>query len=162
MRIVVLPGSFDPFTLGHLDLARRATAFADEVIIAVSHNPSKKNLLGFEERRAIIDSALSEAGLAASVRTDALPDGLLVEYCRSVGAHAVVRGLRGQADLAYEEPMVRMNRHLADIDTVLLLTAPELSHISSSLVREVAALGGEVSDMLPPAAISAVLAAVGR
>lgn len=157
---VVLPGSFDPFTLGHLDLVRRAAALGHDVIVAVSHNPSKKGLLDLEQRRAVIDETLATEGLDGTVRSQALPRGLLVDFCREVGAGAVVRGLRSQLDLAYEEQMARMNRHLAGIDTLFLLTDAALSHISSSLVREVAQLGGDVDDMLPPAAARAIRAAV--
>lgn len=153
---VVLPGSFDPFTLGHLDLARRAAALAEHVVVAVSHNPGKKNLLDLETRRAVIAETLRAEGLDGRTEIRTLGRGLLVDFCREVGAGAVVRGLRSQLDLAYEEPMARMNRHLADIDTVFLLTDQSLAHISSSLVREVHALGGEVDDMLPPAAVAAL------
>lgn len=156
MSIVVLPGSFDPFTLGHLDLARRAAALVDEVVIAISHNPAKQGAVPAEQRRAAIDETLAADGLDASVRTAMLPTGLLVDFCREIGAEAVVRGIRSQIDLAYEEPMVRMNRHLAGIDTILLLTDPAYAHISSSLVREVHALGGDVADMLPPASLRAL------
>ena len=156
MTTVVLPGSFDPFTLGHLDLTRRATALGHRVIVAVSHNPSKQGLLDLEARTAAIRGSLAQEGLedAAEVRT--LPHGLLVDFCREVGAGAVVRGLRSQLDLAYEEPMARMNHHLAGIDTIFLLTDSSLAHISSSLVREVHALGGDVSDMLPAPSLEAL------
>lgn len=152
MSTLVLPGSFDPFTLGHLDLARRACALTDSLVIAVSHNPSKKGLLDSAQRRAVIDEVLRDEGLANRARTALLPAGLLVDFCREQGASAVVRGLRSQLDLAYEEPMARMNSHLAGVDTVFLLTDSRFSHISSSLVREVAALGGDVAAMLPAAA----------
>jgi pantetheine-phosphate adenylyltransferase len=113
-------------------------------------------MLPAEVRRRVINEVLEAESLSDRVVTELLPAGLLVDFCRDQGAHAVVRGLRGQADLAYEEPMVRMNRHLADIDTVLLLTDSRYAHISSSLVREVASLGGDVEDMLPPAAAAAL------
>ncbi|MFC0673322.1 pantetheine-phosphate adenylyltransferase [Brachybacterium hainanense] len=157
---VVLPGSFDPFTLGHLDLVRRTAGLGHRVVVAVSHNPAKKGLLSLEQRRAVIDETLVEEELADQVESRALPAGLLVDFCRDVGAHAVVRGLRSQLDLAYEEPMARMNRHLAGIDTLFLLTDARLSHVSSSLVREVFALGGDVDDMLPAPAARAIRAAV--
>lgn len=156
MSTVVLPGSFDPFTLGHLDLARRAAAIADRVIIAVSHNPSKQGLFDLETRKSVIAAAVASEDLDAVVETRTLPRGLLVEFCADVGAGAVVRGLRSQLDLAYEEPMARMNHHLAGIDTIFLLTGSEYSHISSSLVREVHALGGDVTDMLPAASLQAL------
>ncbi|MDO5661496.1 MAG: pantetheine-phosphate adenylyltransferase [Brachybacterium sp.] len=161
MSTVVLPGSFDPFTLGHLDIARRAAALVDEVVIALAKNPNKRGLLGLDERCRAIDETLAEQGLQDRVRTAVLDGGLLVDFCRSVGARAVVRGLRSQADLAYEEPMVRMNAHLADIDTMLLLTTSSYAHISSSLVREVARLGGDVTDMLPAPSRRALERALG-
>lgn len=151
-----MPGSFDPFTLGHLDLARRAAALVDHVVIAISHNPSKQGAIPPQARRAAIEETLETEGLSGAVTTAMLPQGLLVDFCGEVGARAVVRGLRSQLDLAYEEPMVRMNRHLAGVDTMLLLTDPALAHISSSLVREVHALGGDVADMLPPASLRAL------
>src|SRR5690625_2286976 len=118
MSTVVLPGSFDPFTLGHLDLARRAAALADRVVIAVSHNPSKKGLLGLDARKEAIAATMAQEDLADTVEVRTLPGGLLVDFCREIGAGAVVRGLRSQLDLAYEEPMARMNRHLAEIDKI--------------------------------------------
>lgn len=164
MSTVVLPGSFDPFTLGHLDLVRRAAALADRVIVAVSHNPAKSGLLDLDARRAVIEETLAatdgDPTLRDRVEVRPLPRGLLVDFCREVGARAVVRGFRSQADLAYEESMARMNAHLAGIDTVFLLTDAALAHISSSLVREVAALGGDVDDMLPPSARVALSAAL--
>lgn len=156
MTTVVLPGSFDPFTLGHLDLVRRAAALVDHVVVAVSHNPSKRGLLDLDARRRVIAESLDEAGLTDRTEIRTLDRGLLVDFCREVGAGSVVRGLRSQLDLAYEEPMARMNHHLADIDTLFLLTEPSLSHISSSLVREVHALGGDVADMLPGPAVRAL------
>ena len=156
MTTVVLPGSFDPFTLGHLDLTRRATALGHHVIVAVSHNPSKQGLLDLEARTAAIRGALAQEGLEGAAEVRTLPHGLLVDFCREAGAGAVVRGLRSQLDLAYEEPMARMNHHLAGIDTIFLLTDSNLAHISSSLVREVHALGGDVSDMLPAPSLEAL------
>ena len=156
MSTVVLPGSFDPFTLGHLDLTRRAAALGHHVIIAVSHNPSKQGTLDLETRKAAITRTLEERDLSQSVEVRTLPRGLLVDFCRELGASAVVRGLRSQLDLAYEEPMARMNPHLAEVDTLFLLTDATLSHISSSLVREVHALGGDVSDMLPAPSMDAL------
>lgn len=159
MSTVVLPGSFDPYTMGHLDLTRRAVALGHHLIIAVSHNPSKQGMLDLETRTATIAAAVQADGLDDSVEIRTLPAGLLVDFCRDVGADAVVRGLRSQLDLAYEEPMARMNQHLAGTDTVFLLTDSSYSHISSSLVREVHSLGGDVSDMLPPASLDALRAA---
>ncbi|MGP5680969.1 pantetheine-phosphate adenylyltransferase [Brachybacterium alimentarium] len=159
MSTVVLPGSFDPFTLGHLDLTRRAVALGHHVVIAVSHNPSKQGLLDLETRKAAITASLEADGLSGDTEVRTLPKGLLVDFCREIGASAVIRGLRSQLDLAYEEPMARMNHHLASTDTVFLLTDTAFAHISSSLVREVHALGGDVSDMLPDASLDALRAA---
>src|SRR5699024_24435 len=149
MSTVVLPGSFDPITLGHLDLTRRAAALGHQVIIAVSHNPSKKGILGLEARTGSITRTLAQEDLSGTVEVRTLPKALLVDFCRDVRADAVVRALRCQLDLAYEEPMARMNHHLADLDTVFLLTDSAWSHITSSLFREVHALGGDVTDMHP-------------
>ena len=156
MSTVVLPGSFDPFTLGHLDLTRRAVALGHRVIIAVTHNPSKQSLLSIDERTTAIERTLATEDLAAHAEVRTLPRGLLVDFCREVGAGAVVRGLRSQLDLAYEEPMARMNHHLAGIETIFLLTDAAYAHISSSLVREVHSLGGDVSDLLPAASLDAL------
>ena len=149
MSTVVLPGSFDPFTLGHLDLTRRAAALGHRVIIAVSHNPSKRGLLDLEARTTSITRTLAQEDLSGTVEVRTLPKGLLVDFCREVGARAVVRGLRSQLDLAYEEPMARMNHHLADVDTVFLPTAAEFAHLSSSLLKEVASLGGDIEPFVP-------------
>ena len=159
MSTVVLPGSFDPFTLGHLDLTRRAAALGHHVVIAVSHNPSKKGTLDLEARKAAITQTLQQEQLEGNVKVRTLPKGLLVDFCRDIGADAVVRGLRSQLDLAYEAPMARMNQPLSRVDTVFLLTDSTLAHISSSLVREVHALGGDVSDMLPGPSLDALRAA---
>ncbi|MBE9405187.1 pantetheine-phosphate adenylyltransferase [Brachybacterium sp. Marseille-Q2903] len=159
MRTVVLPGSFDPYTLGHHDLTRRAAAVAERVVIAVTHNPSKKGLLDVEARTRAITACIANEGLDSAVEVRTLGSGLLVDFCREVGAGAVVRGLRSQLDLAYEEPMARMNRHLAGVDTIFLLTDSRYAHISSSLVREVHKLGGDVTDMLPAPSLDALAAA---
>lgn len=159
MRTVVLPGSFDPYTLGHHDLTRRAAAIAERVVIAVTHNPSKEGLLDLDARTGAITACLQADGLDSTVEVRTLGSGLLVDFCREVEAGAVVRGLRSQLDLAYEEPMARMNHHLAGVDTIFLLTDSRYAHISSSLVREVHALGGDVTDMLPEPSLDALAAA---
>lgn len=166
MSTVVLPGSFDPFTHGHLDLVTRAADVAGHVIVAVSHNPAKAPLIDVDTRCRTIAQILqqtetADGPLARRAEVRSLPAGLLVDFCREVGARAVVRGVRGQADLSYEEPMARMNDHLAGIDTMLLLARPQVAHISSSLVREVASLGGYVTDMLPQPSADALRRALG-
>src|SRR5690625_3344927 len=121
--------------------------------------PQQEGPAGVDARKEAIAATMAQEDLADTVEVRTLPGGLLVDFCREIGAGAVVRGLRSQLDLAYEEPMARMNRHLAEIDTVFLLTESSLAHISSSLVREVHALGGEVSNMLPGPSQQALVAA---
>lgn len=146
-RLAVCPGSFDPVTNGHLDVVRRAAALFDEVVVAVVHNPAKRGAFGVEERVRMLESAVEGID---GVRVDTVGAGLLVEWCRSIGASALVKGLRGGTDYDYELPMALMNRHLTGLETVFLPGEPSLGHVSSSLVREVAALGGDVSRLVPP------------
>jgi pantetheine-phosphate adenylyltransferase len=154
----VFPGSFDPPTNGHLDIITRAAAAFDEVIVAAGVNQSKKRLFADEERVEML-TELAEAVSAStgSSVTVGTFDGLLVDYCRSVGAETIVKGLRS-GDFDYELQMAQMNRKLTGVDTLFLLTAPENGYISSSLVKEIAKLGGEVSAFLPPAVHARLLA----
>jgi pantetheine-phosphate adenylyltransferase len=147
VRRCVCPGSYDPVTNGHLDVVRRATALFDEVVVAVLANPAKRGAFAVPERVGMLVEAL--AGLDG-VRVEAVDAGLLVDYCRDVGAQAVVKGLRSGTDFAYELPMALMNRHLSGVETVFLPGDPRFGHVSSSLVKEVAAYGGDVSDLVPP------------
>ncbi|MDO5646054.1 MAG: pantetheine-phosphate adenylyltransferase [Dermabacter sp.] len=156
MPIALVPGSFDPFTLGHLDLVRRAAQVSDRVIVAVSHNPGKVTTLGIDVRVGIIRDTIQAEGLSERVSVEQLPAGLLVDGARALGATHLVKGLRGPTDLAYEEPMARMNMELAGLDTLFLLTDPRLAHVSSSLVREIFSLGADVGPFLPPAALAAL------
>lgn len=151
--VALYPGSFDPPTNGHLDLIRRAARLADRLIVAVATNPSKTPLLPGEERLALLRELA--AGLP-NVTVDRF-DGLVVEYARKTGATLVVRGARGAGDFEYEQRMAVMNRHLfPDLDTVLLAPAPALAHVSGTLVREVARLGGDVSGLVPPSVARAL------
>ncbi len=145
MSRAVCPGSFDPVTRGHLDVITRAAQLFDEVIVAVGANVAKNALFAPDERVAMLTEAC--AGVTG-VRV-ALFDGLLVNFCRDAGARTIVKGLRFAADFDYEQPMAQMNRTLSGVDTVFLPSAPEWAYVSSSLVREVAALGGDVADFLP-------------
>ncbi len=150
----VCPGSYDPVTNGHLDVVTRAAALFDEVVVAVVHNPSKHGFLPVPERVALVEGALDPELLASGrVRVDDVPGGLLVDYCRRIGAVAVVKGLRGATDVDYEQPMALMNRHLSGLETVYLPGDPRWLHVSSSLVREVARLGGDVSGLVPDAVL---------
>lgn len=146
MTIAVCPGSFDPFTLGHLDVVRRARHLVPEVIVGVARNSSKSTLLTLDERLAVARAAV--AGLDG-VRVEAVP-GLLVDFCREQGATVVVKGLRGGADYDAEIPMALMNRHLAGVETVFVVGDGALAHVASSLVKDVARFGGEIDDLVPP------------
>lgn len=150
MRRCVCPGSYDPITNGHLDIVLRAAELFDEVIIAVVHNPSKRGTFDIAQRIELIADALpSELVAAGRLRIDEVPGGLLVDYCLRVGAASVVKGLRGGTDFAYELPMALMNRQLTGLETLFLPGDPALGHVSSSLIREVAANGGDVTTMVP-------------
>ena len=156
-RIAVVPGSFDPVTLGHVDLIRRAAALFDVVHAVVVHNPGKAGFFSIPERRALLEQAV--AGVPGEVVVAGWSSGLLVDYCRRVGASALVKGVRSAEDVTYETPMALMNRDLADVETVLLVADPPTAHVSSSLVREVARLGGDVARFVPPAVLDALRAA---
>lgn len=145
MTTVVCPGSFDPVTLGHVDIVRRAAELFDDVIVCVVANPNKQGTFTIDERKAMIDEVCAEI---PGVRVDSFY-GLLVDYCRDVGATAVVKGLRDSTDYDYELPMAHMNRSISGVDTVFLPTRSDLSFVSSSLCREVTRLGGDVSHLLP-------------
>lgn len=150
-RIAVVPGSFDPITLGHLDVIDRAAGLFDELHVLVVHNPDKTALLPVAQRVSLIEKSIAEAGLKGDIRVMSWSVGLLVDYCTDVGASVLVKGVRSQLDVAYETPMAIVNRNLAGVETVFLLPDPAHAHVSSSLVRQVAALGGDVSPYVPPA-----------
>ena len=163
MRTAVYPGSFDPVTNGHLDIVRRAARVFDHVIVAVLGNPRKSPLLTAATRVTIIEAAIAaDATLAGRVEVRTF-DGLTVEFCRLVGAASLVRGLRAIADFETELQLAHNNQQLApDIDTVFFMTSLEHSYVSSSLVKEIALFGGDVSRMLPPEADAAVRTALAR
>lgn len=148
-RIAVVPGSFDPVTLGHLDVIERAASIFDEVHVLVVHNPDKKAFLPVPERESLIRQAIQERGIASPTEVTNWSMGLLVDYLQQVGSKIIVKGLRSNVDLSYETPMSIVNRDLAEVETVFLLTAPEHGHVSSSLVRQVATLGGDISPYVP-------------
>jgi len=146
-RVAVYPGSFDPITRGHENLIRRALTFADRVIIAVAVNVAKQPLFTLEERVALIQKAAVDPRV--EVRSF---DGLLAAFVRAAGATLIVRGLRAVSDFEYEFQMALMNRNLAPgVETVFLVPAFDLTYLSSSLVREVARFGGDVSQLVHPA-----------
>ncbi|KAM9862258.1 pantetheine-phosphate adenylyltransferase [Leucobacter sp. BZR 635] len=151
-KIAVVPGSFDPITLGHLDVIRRAAAVFDEVHVLVVHNPGKSAMLPISERMALIQQSLDDdPETPDNVIVASWSVGLLVDYCTEVGASVLVKGIRSQLDVAYETPMVLMNRSLANVETVFMLPEPAHAHVSSTLVRQVSSLGGDVSPYVPPA-----------
>ncbi len=150
-RIAVVPGSFDPVTLGHLDVIGRAAGIFDELHVLVVHNPGKAALLPIAQRVALIEQSIREAGLPGNFLVTSWSVGLLVDYCGDVGATVLVKGIRSQVDVAYETPMAIVNRDLAGVETVFMLPNPAHAHVSSSLVRQVASLGGDVSPYVPPA-----------
>lgn len=156
--IAVYPGSFDPITLGHLDIAARAAKMFDEVHILVVHNPAKEPRFSLEQRVAMIESSIKDLRLPAGAKilVATLPSGLLVDYCRRVGASALVKGVRTNVDLDYELPMARVNRDLADVESIFIPADPSYGHISSSLVRQVADLGGDVTKYVTPAVAQAL------
>jgi pantetheine-phosphate adenylyltransferase len=157
-RIAVYPGSFDPVTRGHEDLIRRACRFTDRLIVAVAVNPSKQPLFTLDERVALIRRVVDDH--AVEVRSF---DGLLAEFARAAGATLIVRGLRAISDFEYEFQMALMNRNLAPgIETVFLVPAFDLTYLSSSLVREVARFGGDVSSLVHPAVQQALTTKLGR
>ena len=157
-RIGVYPGSFDPVTRGHEDLVRRSLAFVDRVIVAVAVNVAKQPLFTLEERVTL----LRETMRLPEVEIRSF-DGLLVDFARSVGASVIVRGLRAVSDFEYEFQMALMNRTLAPtLETVFLVPAFDLTYLSSSLVREVARFGGDVSLLVQPVVQQALRKKFGR
>jgi pantetheine-phosphate adenylyltransferase len=148
-RIAVVPGSFDPVTLGHLDVIGRAAGLFDELHVLVVHNPDKTALLPIAKRVSLIEQAVVAEGLPDNITVTSWSVGLLVDYCTDVGASVLVKGIRSQVDVAYETPMAIVNRNLAGVETVFLLPDPAHAHVSSSLVRQVAALGGDVAPYVP-------------
>ena len=146
MRRAVLAGSFDPLTLGHMDVLRRGLGLFDEIIVAIGNNPRKKYLLNLEQRIAILEECT--AGLDG-VRVDSF-DGLLVEYCRSKSSNAILRGLRAVSDFEFEFQIGLANKNMApEVETVFLLTSSDNIFVSSSLVKEIALNGGDVSGYVP-------------
>jgi len=144
-RRCVCPGSYDPVTLGHVDIIRRAATLYDEVVVAVLHNPAKKGTFSPDERRDLVVEACSDL---PNVRVELFGGRLLVDVCRELDAGSIVKGLRGGTDFAYELPMALMNRHLTGVETVFLPGDPQFGHVSSSLVKEVARYGGDISGLV--------------
>ncbi|WP_116112966.1 pantetheine-phosphate adenylyltransferase [Austwickia chelonae] len=147
VRRCVCPGSYDPVTLGHLDVVTRACALYDEVVVAILHNPAKQGMFTPQERLELVEGELSSAGLT-TVKVVTFADRLLVDVCRDLGIQAIIKGLRGETDYSYELPMAVMNRHLTGVETLFLPGEPTYSQVSSSLMKEVARLGGDISGLV--------------
>lgn len=145
MRRAVCPGSFDPPTTGHLDVVRRTTELFDEVVVAVGANPHKTGLFAASERVELLREATADL---PTVRVDTF-EGLLVDYCRDQDVQAIVKGIRAVGDVDHELAMAQMNLRLTGVETLFLPARPEYSYLSSSLVKEVATYGGEVSGLVP-------------
>jgi pantetheine-phosphate adenylyltransferase len=154
-RTAIFPGSFDPMTNAHLDVARRASQLFDTLVIGVLENARKEPLFSVEERVELIRQSVADLG--AHVRAQPF-SGLTVDLAREVGASFIVRGLRAFSDFEYELQMVHMNRRLSpSLDTAFLMTGLEFGYISSTLAREIARFGGDVSGMVPPPVAEALL-----
>ena len=163
MNVAVYPGSFDPVTYGHLDVIGRAAPVFDRLVVAVLANPRKTPLLGAARRVEIIGAALDDAlspEVRSRVEVEAF-DGLTVDFCRARDARWVVRGLRAISDFELEMQLAHTNRVLApEVDAVFFMTALEHGYVSSSLAREIASFGGDVSALVPPAAVAALVDAI--
>ncbi|MFH2005796.1 MAG: pantetheine-phosphate adenylyltransferase [bacterium] len=154
-KIAVYPGSFDPITNGHVDLIERALNIFQELVVAVACNPRKESLFTAKERVGLIKEA---CGHPDRLRITAF-EGLLVKHVHALGAHTLVRGMRALADFEYEFQFAHMNRRLApDIDTIFMMTSEENFYVSSSLVKEVAAFGGDVTGLVPDNVLRALTA----
>jgi pantetheine-phosphate adenylyltransferase len=149
MRIAVCPGSFDPVTNGHLDVFSRAAEIADEVVVAILINKKKSSLFTIGERTEILAEVVAPF---PNVRVDTF-HGLLVDYCRAHNIKAIVKGLRAVSDFDYELQMAQMNYRLAEVETLFISTNPLYSYLSSSLVKDVATYGGDVTGLVPDAVL---------
>ncbi|MEL7165930.1 MAG: pantetheine-phosphate adenylyltransferase [Pseudomonadota bacterium] len=163
MRIGLYPGTFDPITLGHVDIIRRASPMVDRLVIGVAINRDKGPLFSLEDRVAMIEGECAKLSEQTGTEIVAHPfENLLIDCARDVGAQIIIRGLRAVADFEYEFQMVGMNRKLDDtVETVFLMAEAEHQAIASKLVKEIARLGGDVSKFVPPAVRDALLTRFG-
>ena len=153
-RIAIYPGTFDPITYGHVDLAQRAARLFDEVIVAVAGDSGKNTLFPLQKRTELAEAAIADC--PGQIRVGSF-EGLLVDFARECGATALVRGLRAVSDFEYEIQLAAINRRLnSELETVFLSPAEDLGFVSSSIVRELARLGGNVADFVPPAVVQAL------
>jgi pantetheine-phosphate adenylyltransferase len=141
----VCPGSFDPITMGHLDIVERAASRFDQLVVAVLENPRKQPMFSVEERMELIAGTTAHLG---NVEVDRF-QGLLVDFCHARGIGVIVKGLRAVSDFEYELQMAQMNQRMGDVETLFMSTSPEYSYLSSSLVKEVARYGGPLDGVVP-------------
>ena len=158
MTRAVCPGSFDPVTNGHLDIFRRASVLFDELVIATGTNQSKSRLFDPDERLEMLRTVCADLPNVTVMGFT----GLIVDFCREIDAQAIVKGLRGGNDYEYELPMAQMNSHLTGVETVFVPTNAALGYVSSSLVKEVASLGGDVSALVPASVHDQLVARLAR
>lgn len=157
-QLAIYPGSFDPITLGHLSVLTRAAKVFAKVELVVVHNPSKSATFSLQERIDLVRASLKELSAPANIFVSSLGEGLLVDHAKKLGATAIIKGFRTANDVEYELPMAQVNRDLSGIETVFLASEAGFGFVSSSLVREVASLGGDVSGYVTKAVASALAA----
>lgn len=156
--LAVYPGSFDPITLGHVDIIERCSKIVDELHVLVVHNPEKKPLFSSSKRIELIQDSLKEAGVTSTnIKVTELSSGLLVDYIKKVDAKLLIKGFRNNVDLDYELPMAKVNRDLSGIETIFISADPQYGLVASSLVRQVAALGGPVQNYVSAAVAQALM-----
>ncbi len=160
MRIAVYPGSFDPITKGHLDIIKRASKMFDKVIVAIAVNSSKRPMFTFDERKALLEKSVASVPGLDNIQVEAF-DGLLVDFMHQHDSRIIVKGLRFVSDFEYEFQMALTNRKLdEEIETMFMVTCYKYSYLSSSIVKEVCSLGGDVTDMLPEAIMDETVAEI--
>jgi pantetheine-phosphate adenylyltransferase len=156
--LAVYPGSFDPITLGHVDIIERSSKIVDELHVLVVHNPEKTPRFSSAQRIQLIQDSLEESGVDTSkITITELASGLLVDYIKKVNAKLLIKGFRNNVDLDYELPMAKVNRDLSGIETIFISADPQYGLVASSLVRQVAALGGPVENYVSKAVAKALL-----
>lgn len=150
MKIAIYPGTFDPITYGHLDIIERASRLFDQIIITVANNPSKKPLFSAKDRVSLIKQSISDINDGASIKVETF-EGLIVDFARKKKASCIIRGLRAISDFEYELQMALVNRRLeAEISTVFLMPHENYTYLNSTIVKEVASFGGNISNFVPP------------
>jgi pantetheine-phosphate adenylyltransferase len=156
MTVAIYPGSFDPVTLGHLSVLARAAQLFDELHVLVVHNPDKNAKFSAPEREGLIRESIAELGISGAVSVSSVESGLMVDAAKRLQASAIVKGFRTAGDFEYEIPMAQVNRDLSGIETVFLPSEPGYGYVSSSLVKQVSGLGGDVSSYVTKTVLRAL------